>query len=60
MSAGAITDENEIKRFKKDIDLSYIEIKGSFNFLNKLIKFSPEAFFYFKEAVTIYEECEKD
>jgi predicted nucleotidyltransferase component of viral defense system len=52
--------ETEIKRFNKKIDLSAVEIKGNFNYLNKLKKFSPEAFFYFKEAVTIYEEFKAD
>jgi hypothetical protein len=50
----------EIKRFDKGIDLSKVEINGKFNYLNKLKKFSPEAFFYFKEAVTIYEEFKEE
>jgi hypothetical protein len=53
-------DKTEIKRFDKGIDLSKVEIIGSFNYLNKLKKFSPEAFFYFREAVMIYEESKEE
>lgn len=51
-------DETEIKRFDKEVDLSDVQIEGDFNYLNRIKKFSPEAFFYFKEAVAIYEEYE--
>lgn len=51
-------DAVEINRFDKEIDLSDVQIEGDFNYLNRIKKSSPEAFFYFKEAVVIYEELE--
>jgi len=48
-------DEAEIKKFDSGLDLKDVLIEGDFNYLNKLKKTSPEAFFYFKEAIEIYE-----
>ena len=48
--------ETKIKRFDHEEDLSKAEITGDFKYLNKLKKSAPEAFFYFKEAVEIYEK----
>jgi len=45
----------EIKRFDPNVDLSNVQIEGDFKYLNRLKKGSPEAFFYFKEAIDIYE-----
>ena len=49
------SDETEIKRFDIGLNLGDVLIKGDFNYLNRLKKTSPEAFFYFKEAIEIYE-----
>ena len=49
------SDETEIKRFDSGLNLKDVLIEGGFNYLNRLKKTSPEAFFYFKEAVGIYE-----
>jgi hypothetical protein len=49
------SDETEIKRFDIGLNLGDVLIEGDFNYLNRLKKTSPEAFFYFKEAIEIYE-----
>ena len=48
-------DETEIKKFDLDLNLEDVLIEGDFNYLNRLKKSSPEAFFYLKEAIEIYE-----
>ena len=48
-------DKTEIKRFDIGFNLEDVLIEGDFNYLNRLKKSSPEAFFYLKEAIEIYE-----
>ncbi len=50
------SDMIEVKRFDPNVDLREVEIKGEFRYLNKLKKSSPEAFFYFNEAITTFEQ----
>ena len=48
-------DATELKKFNPEEDLSTVHIEGEYNYLNKIKKSSPEAFFYLNEAILVHE-----